>query len=337
MIDKKIMWKIITVTAVALACAILITAIGGAVTFIVSLRDTEPPVIEAVNGDVVTVEQGKSIAYKSFVRVTDNSGKECNLEVKPYGDQNTVGSYKVKYRATDPSGNVGYFEMTVKVIEIKVENEKLVKLVESLAKSKLGYDRETAKQMGYSKEKIVRDIFNFVADPTESRPSEANIVFTDSRSNAPNQFKQNGRDKREGWKTDWEEEAYLTLDGKMSGDCYTFYSVSKAFFEYFGIPNVGIQRTTASPMTKNNGGTHYWNIVKVESGWYYYDSTRYAGHFTECAEPCLVTEAQLLSYVTGKGVANSGYYWIEKTDDEFFDADDNNGAYPKVETKEITN
>lgn len=336
MIDKKIMWKIITVTAVALAVAILVTAVGGMVVFFASLGDKEPPVIEAVNGDVVTITRGENFSYRNQVKVTDNSGKECELEWRSELDQNTAGSYKVKYRATDPSGNVEYLTITVKVVEVNVENAKLMALVESLAKSKLGYDRATAKNNGYSKEKIVRDIFNFVADPTENTPSKANIVFNDKKSNSPNQYAQNGKDKREGWKTDWEEEAYLTLNGQMSGDCYTFYSVSKAFFEYFDIPNVGIQRTTASPMTQNNGGTHYWNIVKVESGWYYYDSTRYAGHFTKCSEPCLVTEAQLLSYVTGKGVADSGYYWIEKTNDEFFDAEDNNGVYPKVETKEIT-
>ena len=343
MIDTKIMWKIITITAVTLALAILITAVGGVVLLVGSFADKEPPVITPVNGNVVTIKRGDTFSYRSQVKCTDNSGEECTLEWISF-DQNVAGTHTVKYRATDPSGNVGYFNLTVKVEEVNVENNALMALVESLAKSKLGYDRAQAKAYGYSKEKIVRDIFNFVADPTENTPSNANIVFIDSKSNCQNQAGQNGNSKRTGWKTDWEEEAYLTLNGKMQGDCYTFYSVSKAFFEYFEIPNVGIQRTTESPMTKaaeekygaGKGGTHYWNIVKIESGWYYYDSTRYAGHFTKCSEPCLVTEAQLLSYVTGKGVSDSGYYWIEKTNSVFFDADDNNGVYPKVETKEIT-
>ena len=336
MIDKKIMWKIITFTAVALASAILITAVGGVVMLVSGMGDNEPPVIVAENGNVVTINRGESFSYRNQVSVSDNSGKECDLKWTTSVDQNTAGSYKVTYTATDKAGNEQTFTLTVKVVEVRVENDKLMSLVESLAKSKLGYDRAGAEAKGYSKEKIVRDIFNFVRDPKASADN-ANIVFNDKKSNSPNQYDQNGHDKREGWKTDWQEEAYLTLSGDMSGDCYTFYSVSKAFFEYFGIPNVGIQRTTASPMTQQNGGTHYWNIVKVEGGWYYYDSTRFAGHFEKCDQPCLVTEAQLLSYVTGKGVKNSGYYWIEKSDAEFFDADDNNGVYPKVETKEITN
>ena len=321
---------------VALAAAIVVTAVGGAFMLVASFRDNEPPVIEAVNGNIVTIKRGDNFSYRNQVKVTDNSGKECELKWTTSVDQNKAGSYKVKYRATDPSGNVRDLVITVKVTEVNVENDQLMTLVESLAKSKLGYDRETAKKNGYSKERIVRDIFDFVADPSEEDRLEANIVFTNIKSNSPNQYAQNGKDKREGWKTDWEEEAYLTLNGIMSGDCYTFYSVSKAFFEYFDIPNVGIQRTTESPMTKSEGGTHYWNIVKVESGWYYYDSTRYAGHFDLCEEPCLVTEDQLLSYVTSGQKKDSGYYWIEKSNDEFFDADDNNGEYPKVETKEIT-
>ena len=332
-INKKTMWKIITVTMVVLAAAILVTAVGGVVTM---FKDSEPPVIEPVNGSVVTISRGDTFSYRNQVEVTDNSGKECDLEWDSAVNQNKAGTYKVKYTAKDPAGNVGTFVLTVKVKEVNVENDKLMTLVESISKTYLKYTRDEAKANGYSNEKIVRDIFNFVADPTENDKNNANIVFVNSKSNSPNQNEQNGHDKREGWKTDWEEEAYLTLNGIMSGDCYTFYSVSKAFFEYFGIPNVGIQRTTDSPMTQRDGGTHYWNIVKVEDGWYYYDSTRYAGHFELCEEPCLVTEKQLLSYVTSSNVKNSGYYHIETKNSEFFDADDNNGVYPKIETKEIT-
>ncbi|MBQ8849605.1 MAG: hypothetical protein IJ011_04660 [Clostridia bacterium] len=336
MINKKTMWKIITVTIVALAVSILITAVGGVITLLVGSRDTEPPVITAAKENIV-IDAGSTISYRSLVNVSDDSGEECDLEWKSTVDQNTPGKYTVKYRATDASGNVSdVLTISVEIKAVNVANDKLMALIAQKAKSELGYTKEEAKANNYSKEKIVRDIFIFVADPNESVPSKANIIFLDSQSNSPNQYLQNGKPKREGWKTDWEEEAYLTLNGIMKGDCYTFYSVSKAFFEYFEIPNVGVQRTTASPMTQKYSGTHYWNIVKVEDGWYYYDSTRYAGRFTKCEDPCLVTEEQLLSYVTSGGVSNSGYYYIETSNDEFFDADDNGGVYPTVEKKEIT-
>ena len=338
MIDKKMMWKIITVTAVALAVAILVTAVGGIVVLISSSGDKEPPVIEAVNGDVVTVEQGKSIAYKSFVRVTDNSGKECKLEVKPCGDQNTVGSYKVKYRATDPSGNVGYLTITVKVIEVDVDYADLMALVEELAKSKLGYDRATAQKNGYSKEKVVRDIHKFVSGPYGSSRDNANILYG-SKSNAPAQEAQGGQKSRTGWKTDWADEAKLTLSmARMKGDCYSYYSVSKAFFEYFGIDNVGIQRGVESSL----GGTHYWQIVNIGTDtapkWYYYDSTRFAGTFTDGSlNACLVVESTLKAYVaSASNNYATDYYVIDKNNPDFFDADDNNGNFPKIETIKLS-
>ena len=105
MIDTKIMWKIITVTAVTLAVAILITAVGGVVMLVGSFGDKEPPVITPVNGKMVTIKRGDTFSYRNQVKVTDNSDKECELEWTSF-DQNTAGTYTVKYRATDPSGNI---------------------------------------------------------------------------------------------------------------------------------------------------------------------------------------------------------------------------------------
>ena len=344
MIDKKIMWKIITVTAVALAVAILVTAVGGMAVFFASLGDKEPPVIEAVNGDVVTITRGENFSYRNQVKVTDNSGKECELEWRSELDQNTAGSYKVKYRATDPSGNVEYLTITVKVIEMNVENDELMALVEDFAKSKLGYDRATAQKNGYSKEKIVRDIYNFVRDPLQSSGLEANIEFVDmsNAQSARDAAKANAKN-RKGWKTDWKEEAKLTLTmPNMKGDCYSYYSVSKAFFEYFDIPNIGIQRAEDS----TQGGTHYWQAVNIGTStspkWYYYDSTRIGSHFTSGGKKdknsCLITEERLLSYRIEnpkEGTKNSDFYVINKRNTDFFDADDNGGVFPKIETIEL--
>ena len=68
-----------------------------------------------------------------------------------------------------------------------------------------------------SKEDQVKKIFAYVNSPTLSK-NEANIVFT-NESNTD--------------RSDWMREAYLTLQ-KGSGDCYSYFAVSKAFFEYFG-------------------------------------------------------------------------------------------------------
>ena len=116
----------------------------------------------------------------------------------------------------------------------------------------------------------------------------------------------------------------------MKGDCYSFYAVSKAFFEYFEIENAGIQRSADS----SESGTHYWNIVKVEEGWYYFDATRLGGTFSDGGRnACLVTEAKLLGYKTSKG--GTEFYKLNKTNADFFEADDNGGVFPKIETTKI--
>ena len=341
MINKKLMWTIITVTMVTLAVCIVVTAVGGAVMLLSGLKDDEPPTIEAVNGKVVTINVGDNFSYRNQVRVTDNSGKECELEWTTSVNQNKAGSYKVQYRAIDKSGNVQTYVLTVKVVDVNVENDQLMALVENIAKSKFGYDRDQASAKGYSREKIVRDIYNFVRDPFQTSGTDANIFFSDT-SNSQSQKDQAMKNpkSREGWKTDWQEEAYLTLTmDRMAGDCYSYYAVSKAFFEYFGIPNVGIQRAEKS----TQGGTHYWHIVNIGTvsspKWYYYDSTRIESSFTSGGKKdknsCLITEERLLSYIINKpeeGTKNNDFYVIDKKNTDFFDADDNGGVFPKVET-----
>ena len=337
MINKKTMWKIITVTMVVLAVSILVTAVGGVVML---FGDKKPPVIEAVNGDVVTINAGDNFSFRNQVNVTDNSGKECTLEWTTNLKQDRAGTYKVKYTATDPAGNIQTFTLTVKVKEVSVQDDELMALVETFAKNVLKYTREEARANGYSKEKIVRDIHKFVSGPYGSSKNDANIYFSDV-SNTPaqqQQAKENPK-ARIGWKTDWREEALRTLKmSRMEGDCYTYYSVSKAFFEYFVIDNVGIQRGVSSSLK----GTHYWQIVNIgtdtDPKWYYYDSTRFAGTFTDGSpNACLVIEDTLLKYKASE--ANNyatDYYVIDKKNSDFFDADDNGGKFPKIETTKLS-
>jgi hypothetical protein len=133
---------------------------------------------------------------------------------------------------------------------------------------------------------------------------------------------------RSKWETNWVKEASLTLES-LSGDCYSNYSLSKAFFEYFGIENVGIKRSTASKQE----GTHFWSIVNIgtekDPQWYYYDSTDLAGRFTadgpENDNACLMTQKRMDSYVAGNGDTNSEFYLMDKT-----------VKYPTVSTKPLS-
>ena len=82
----------------------------------------------------------------------------------------------------------------------------------------------------------------------------------------------------------------------MKGDCYTYFAVSKAFFLYFGIENLDIERSKG---VTTQTGTHFWSMVNIGTDknprWYYYDATRLA-KYHKTGSGCLFTEAQLEDY-----------------------------------------
>lgn len=363
MIDKKTMWKVITVTMVALAVSIVVTAVGGGImlvgemisvedidrgeqsddnetepSFITNIynvivnvfspadkneedvKDTKAPTIKAAKENVV-IYTGSTVSYRSFVKVSDNSDGECTLSIDSSAvNQNVPGEYVVKYVATDPSGNKSKtFSLKVVVKDATYSEDNLMKLIAQKAKAELGYTKEEAKASGKTKVQIVKDIYNYVNNPSAGK-NDANIYFNDI-SNTPAQAAQGGQKSRNGWETDWVEEAYRTLSmTRMKGDCYSYYAVSKAFFEYFEIENMGIQRAVSA----NESGTHYWNIVKVEEGWYYFDATRLGGTFADGGRnACLITEAKLLGYRTSKG--GTEFYKIDKW-----------AGFPTISTKTVS-
>jgi len=85
---------------------------------------------------------------------------------------------------------------------------------------------------------------------------------------------------------------------------------------------VGIRRAENYEGCEEDG-THFWSVVKVEEGWYYYDATRLAGSFNDDTKnACLITEAKLKSYVGSKG--ETYFYNMVKT-----------VGFPTVATKEL--
>ncbi|MBQ8345720.1 MAG: hypothetical protein IJY42_05605, partial [Clostridia bacterium] len=178
--------------------------------------------------------------------------------------------------------------------------ESLEKLLESKVIPDLGVTD------GMSVKQKVRKIYEYVNTPsiTGSKYNNPEIrIGFDDESNIPNI-------NRANWETDWMEEAYLTLSqSDMWGDCYSYYSVSKALFRYYGIDHIGIRRNDAA---SQEPGTHFWLIVNIGSQedekWYFYDATRLAGTFSATGdnECCLLTEAQLATY------SNDDFYVYEQ-------------------------
>ncbi len=275
---RKKVWNLIKRTFFVFAITLVLFCIAfvfGAIWDRESAKDTTPPQI--IGQERVIGYVGDSPLYKQMVTVSDNEDDNCIIEVNNSGvDINKVGEYKVYFRAKDASGNVSeVFTLTYVVKAREFSRETLMALIGEKAEE-LGITKEMTKKQQ------VKKIYAFV--------NSKNAISFTNESNIPNIDRKN-------WEIDWIEEAVLTLDSQ-EGDCYSYYALSKAFFEYFGIKNEGIQRSAAS----KDEGTHFWNIVEIDEGWYYYDATSLAGKFDDGTNnACLITQSKLDSYVTSGG------------------------------------
>lgn len=237
--------------------------------------DTQAPTFNGPATASVSGYLGEGIAYRKVVEAVDNCFGEVSVEVDSSEVKlDVAGSYRVYYKATDKAGNSSTYELTVNILAEKITREMVMNEIGKLA-SQLGINKNM------SKEEQVKRIFKYVNSPALSG-AEANVKFTDE-SNTD--------------RSDWIREAYYTMQ-RGSGDCYSYFALSKAFFEYFGIENLDIQRSAG---VTTQSGTHFWNMVNIgtESAprWYYYDATRLkVPHRT--GSGCLFTEAQLEDYNT---------------------------------------
>lgn len=302
---KKTVITAIKVMAVVLALAFLATAVLVVVDIVndngnatsSGEKNNSASYIQPTQGKNVTVMQGSTISYYSLVTVDEKyAGYQLDVDASKV-DLNTPGNYIVTYSLLDENGKkISTCKITIVVEEVKEDKQALFELVKIKADS-IGLTKEAAKNM--TKEEIVRRIYDYVKDPSADR-FDANIVFVDE-SNIPDI-------DRDNWETDWVKEATLLLIAEeKKGDCYTYYAVSKAFFEYFEIENTGIRREEGSSIS----GTHFWNVVNIGTKdapkWYYYDATRLAGKFADgTSNSCLITLAKLETYVTSKG--EEGFY-----------------------------
>jgi len=85
----------------------------------INIVDTTVPVIEAL--DQVSTYKTKTIDLLNNVKVTDNSNEQLEVKVVGEYDINKVGEYKLKYEATDSSGNKGTKDLTLTVKDLTVK------------------------------------------------------------------------------------------------------------------------------------------------------------------------------------------------------------------------
>lgn len=73
-------------------------------------------------------------------------------------------------------------------------------------------------------------------------------------------------------KSSWTKAAMYAFNNHK-GDCYNYFSAAKALLTRAGIENIDLKATKH---------THYWNFVKVEEGWYHFDTTPRVDHPNLC-------------------------------------------------------
>ncbi len=205
------------------------------------VEDREPPKIEGAK-DLMAYVGDAAVAYYAGVTVTDNCHGELTLKAEYSAvDLTTEGEYPVTYYAYDHAGNRSMAEVVLHVykeeITLAMLYEKIDPWILQLGLSEMG------------KADQARAVFQFVH-------TDAQIVYTDTSD-----------------KTDWIREAYFCLQNRK-GDCFSYFSLSKAFFERLGIENLDVQRLPGF-----TDDTHYWSMINIaeaneEPVWYHYDATR---------------------------------------------------------------
>lgn len=249
----------------------------------VNSDDKESPVITGVTNKTITV--GDTISYLSGVTVTDNVDKDIEVEVDASQVVlGTPGEYTVIYKATDKAGNYMQVEATVTVLEKQTlseeensENYANLKYLAGLILKRILTDDMS------DMEKLGR-IYDWVRFECD---------YVDSSD-----------------KSSWVNAAISMIDTRK-GDCFSYYAVAKALLENAGFETVDVEKSNIEH------SRHYWSLVKIEDGWYHYDTTPRHGDGDYF---CMVTDAQLEGYSAEHG---DSHIWDKS-------------LYPAVNDKVIT-
>lgn len=190
-------------------------------------------------------DQKEEYNFLDYVSAEDERDKNVSITV----DQSAVnwkkaGKYKVWFTACDQAGNTAKTWMKIQVLLPGEAEELADDVLADIIKEK------------WSDERKARAIYKFVRD---------NVSYVD-------------RDRHVNWRQ-------VGINGILygSGDCFTFYSVSRLLLTRARIPNVMVKRNPSQPNHR-----HWWNLAYVEDGWYHFDSTP-----TRTGQKlCLITDKQ---------------------------------------------
>ena len=202
-------------------------------TTLVQMADEEPPVFSKAKDFIVYL--GETVSYKSKVTVTDNCMEGLTIDVDASAvDLKKEGRYSVIYTATDMAGNSTSKKLTVTVKEYRADEDALYEKVNALL-DKILTDDMTEREK-------CQKIYNYI------RGKVSYISYSD--------------------KSDWVNAAMEGLN-KGKGDCFVYFSLSKAMLTCAGFPNLDIERIRVGD------SMHFWNLVDLGDGhgWYHFDTT----------------------------------------------------------------
>lgn len=244
--------------------------------------DEQAPVVTGLRDHLVYLNGG-GISYFAGVSTSDNCDGAVTLELDNTSvNLKKVGVYPVYYIATDAAGNRSVYRMSVSVAEREITEAMLWAEIDPIIDSMI--------KDGISLKDQVWEIYDYVYDHIGYSPTSD--------------------------KSSWVRAAYEGITTGY-GDCYTYFALSKAFFERMGIENRDVQRS--AEVVAKVDERHFWSLVNIGTAdaprWYHFD----ACHIKDNPKPWgyLMTDAQLAAYSNKKesinGVRNYFYAFDKET------------------------
>lgn len=223
-------------------------------------KDQTPPVISGRIGknsycgnDVYLVcysNEKNNFNFTKYVSATDNRDGTVKVTADTSKiNWNKNGIYKLMYTAVDKAGNKASAWAKIQVFVPGTAEQIADSVLRSITKK------------DWSNERKCRAIYKYV---------RGHCAYVASSSHV-----------------DWRTAAVRGLR-YQSGDCYTYYSISKLLLTRAGIPNITITRYPSHQ-------PHWWNLAMVNNQWYHFDTTPR----TRKGDFCLLTDSQMWSYSRG--------------------------------------
>ncbi len=202
------------------------------------LADTEAPVLYGVVDRIAYV--GEPIAYFAEVYAEDAVDGRTEVTVESEVMADREGTYKVTYASVDRSGNVATAVCKFRLVNATVPEEEIRALAKDTIAKIITDDMTAAEKL--------KAVFYYV---------RGHIHYTGTSD-----------------KSDWRKEAARGFkSGK--GDCFTFYSVTRALLDELEIDYMSVTR-------KGGRTRHYWVIVNIGTGWYHFDPIIAPHHKHKC-------------------------------------------------------